>query len=145
MPGKLGEDSRLDPIFRIGAAEQILGVERLAARMRDEVFVEELEVGLAELAVAVPPDRVLGLRIDDRMLVLRAAAGMDAGLRADRSALNDGGFAIPDGVLVKLRRVEIPVDRREILETKLVSAVSAVPRTRFLHGKTSTDARPPPA
>ncbi len=87
MPGQLGEDPRFDPVFRIGAAVEILREQLLAARMRDEVVVEQLEVRLAELAVAVPPDRALGQRIDDGMLVLGAAAGMDAGLGAERAAL----------------------------------------------------------
>ena len=93
MPGQLGEDPRFYPVFRIGAAIEVLCEQLLAARMRDEIVVQQLEVRLAELAVAVPPDRVLGQRIDDGMLVLGAAAGMDAGLGAERAALHDGGFA----------------------------------------------------
>ena len=47
MPGKLGEDAGFYPVFRIGAAVEILREQRLAARMRDEIVVEQLEVGLA--------------------------------------------------------------------------------------------------
>ena len=101
--------------------------------MRDEVVVEQLEIGLRDLAVAVPPDRALGQRIDDGMLVLGAAAGVDAGLGADRPALDEGGLAAGDGVLVELRRIQIPVDRSEVLKAEFVSAVGAVPQTRFLH------------
>ena len=90
------------------------------------------------LAVAVPPDGVLGQRIDDGVLVLRAAAGMDAGLGAERAARDDGAFLVLDGVLVKRRRGMIPVHRGQILEAELVSAAGAVPQTRFLHEKSST-------
>ena len=47
MPGKLGEDAGFYPVFRVGAAIEILREQRLAARMRDEIVVEQLEVGLA--------------------------------------------------------------------------------------------------
>ena len=47
MPGELGEDARLYPVFRIGAAIEILREQLLAARMRDEIVVQQLEVGLA--------------------------------------------------------------------------------------------------
>ena len=47
MPGQLGEDAGFYPVFRVGAAVEILREQRLAARMRDEIVVEQLEVGLA--------------------------------------------------------------------------------------------------
>ena len=60
---------------------------------------------------------------------------MDAGLGADRPALDDIGFSAGDRMFVELGRVEIPVDRGEIFETEFVGAVGAVPQTRFLHGR----------
>src|SRR5271170_1812681 len=98
MPGKLGEDARFYPVFRIGATVEILRVERLAARMHDHVVIKPLEIGLAELAIAVPPHGVFGCGIDDGVLVLRAAPGMHAGLGAKGAAGNEGALATPDCV-----------------------------------------------
>ena len=39
VPGEFGEDARLDAIFRIGAAIEVLREQRLALRMREEVLV----------------------------------------------------------------------------------------------------------
>ena len=118
MPGKLGEDPRLDPVFRIGAAIEVLREQLLAARMRDEIVIQQLEIAWLSLRLPSHQTRVLGQRIDDRVLVLGAAAGMDAGLGAQRAALHDGGLARADGVLVERGRGEIPVDRGEILEAE---------------------------
>ena len=133
MPGEFGEDARFYPVFRIGAAIEVLRVQRLAARVGDEVVMEQLEIGLAELAVAVPPDGVLGQRIDDGVLVLGAAAGMHAGLGAERAAVDEGAFAVGDGVLDQSGVGQIPVDAGEIFEAEFVGAVGAVSQTRFLH------------
>ncbi len=133
MPGKLGEHACLDPVVRIGTAIEVLGVERLAARMLDEVVVEELELLRCDLPVALPPHRLFGERIADGMLVLGRTASMHTGLRADRTALHDGGFARRDRMLVELGRVEIPMNRSNIFEAELVGAVGAVSHTRLFH------------
>src|SRR6516225_8999407 len=103
--------------------------------MRDHVVIEQLEIGLAELAIAVPPYAVLGQRIDDDMLVLGAAAAMHAGLRAKRAALHQRAFAISDRVLHQDGVGQIPMSAGEVLETELIGAISAVPHTRFYHLK----------
>ena len=133
VPGTLGEHPRFDPVVRVGAAIEVLRVKRLAARVRDEVVVEPLEVFRRDLTVAVPPDRVLGQRINDRVLVLRGSPGMGSRFRAERTALHDRGFAARDRVLVEQRRSVVPVDRLEVLKAKSVGAVRVVPQTRFLH------------
>src|SRR5262249_27347709 len=71
--------------------------------------------------------------IDDGMLVLGAAPGMDAGLRAQRAALHDRCLARPDRVLVEIGRGQIPMDRSQILEAKFIGAIGAVAKTGFLH------------
>jgi hypothetical protein len=71
VPGELREYASLDPIVRIGAAIEVLHEQFLVACVRDEIFIESLEIGLADLAVALPPDRALGQLVSDRMLVLR--------------------------------------------------------------------------
>src|SRR5262249_1392279 len=133
VPRQLGEDARFYPVVRIGAAIEVLRVKLLAARMGDEVVIEPLEVFRGHLAVAVPPDRIFGQCVDDRMLVLRRPAGVDAGLRAERAALHDRGFPRRDSALVERGRGEIPVDRAEGLEAKSIGAVGAVPQTLFQH------------
>ena len=138
MPGKLGEDAGFYPVFRIGAAIEILREQLLAARMRDEIVVEQLEVGLGDLAIAVPPDGVLGQRVDDGVLVLGRATGMHAGLRADRAALDQRRLPCCDGMLVERRRGQIPMHRAQPLEAEFIGAVGAVPQTRFLHESPST-------
>src|SRR6516165_11819444 len=103
--------------------------------MRDHVVIEQLEIGLAELAIAVPPYAVLGERIDDDMLVLGAAAGMDGGLGAEGAALHQRTFAISDRVLHQDGVGQIPMSAGEIPETELIGTVRAVPHTRFHHLK----------
>ncbi len=101
--------------------------------MRNKIFVKELEVCLGELAIAVPPHRVLGGRVDDRVLVLGRAASVHAGFGADRAALYDGGFAGRNRMLVKLGRVEIPMNCSKVFKAELVGAVGTVPHTRLFH------------
>src|SRR6516164_7642507 len=103
--------------------------------MRDHVVIEQLEIGLAELAIAVPPYAALGERVDDDMLVLRAAAGMHAGLRAKRAALHQRAFSVSDRVLHQDGVGQIPMNAGETLETELIGTVRAVPHTRFHHLK----------
>src|SRR6266540_1218305 len=144
MPRQLGKHPGLDLVFRIGAAVEVLGIERLAARMRDEILVEELELFRRYLPVALPPHRLFSERIADGMLVLGRAAGVYAGLRADRAALDDGGFARRDRMFVELGSVEIPMDCSKLFETEFVGAVSTVPQTRLPHENLHSSARRPP-
>ena len=44
MPGQLGIDARLDAVFFVGAAIEILREQRLAFRMRKDVEIEILEM-----------------------------------------------------------------------------------------------------
>src|SRR5215469_4699489 len=99
--------------------------------MRDHVVVEQLEVGAAELAIAVPPHRVLGEGIDDDVLVFGAAAGVGAGLGAEGAALHQRSFAVSDCVLHQNGVGQIPMNTGEIFETEFVDAIGAVPHTRF--------------
>ena len=142
VPGVFGVDADLDAILRIGAAVEVLRVQRLALRMREEVGEHVVEVLLALLAVAVPPDRVLGERIDLGVLVLRRAAGVVAGLGAERAAGDDGRLAVADRVLVERRVGQVPVDRSEVLEAELVGAIGGVAQTGFFHGNSSSRVRP---
>src|ERR1700681_1736888 len=106
--------------------------------MRDHVVKKQLEIGLTELAVAVPPNGMFGQRVDDGVLILRTAAGMHAGLGAKSAALNQRTFPVPDRVLDQNGIGQIPIYADEIFEAEFVGAVRAVSDTRLLHLK------PPP-
>src|SRR5262249_33459289 len=95
---------------------------------------QEIELGRRELAVLLPPDRLFGVLVADDELVLGAAAGVDSGLRAQRSALDDLGLAVGQGVLVKGRFRQVPVSCSKAGKAKFVGAVRAVSQTYFLHG-----------
>ena len=112
VPGELGEDARLDAVFRIGAAIEVLREQLLALGVREEVVEQHIELLRRELAVLLPPDRLFGLLVADDELVLGRAAGVDAGLGAERAALDDVAFVGGDRVLVELLGGQIPVDRR---------------------------------
>jgi len=133
MPGQLGIDPRLDPKLRMGAAVEVLSIEHLAARVRKEILVQQLELLGRDLAIALPPDGLFGQRIANRVLVLGRAPGMHAGLGAQRSCLHDRRFAIPDRVLIERRLREVPVNAGQLLKAELVSAMGAVAQTCFLH------------
>src|SRR5271156_2509323 len=89
----------------------------------------------ALLAIAVPPNGVLGRRVDHRMLILWRAAGVVSGLGTQRAAGNDGRFAVADGIFVKRSFGQIPVHAGEVFEAEFIGAVRAVPHTRLLHLK----------
>ena len=99
--------------------------------MRDHVVIEQLKIGATEFAIAVPPHRFFGERIDDDVLVLGAAAGVGAGLGAEGAALNQRAFAVSDRVLHQNGVGQIPMDAGEIFETELLGAIGAIPHTRF--------------
>src|SRR5215469_5859539 len=103
--------------------------------MRDHVVIEQLEIRLAELAIAAPPHRILGERIDDNVFVLGAAAGVNAGLGAEGAALHQRSFAASDRVLHQHGVGQIPMNASEILKAEFVGAVPAVPHARFHHLK----------
>ena len=133
MPGVFGEDPRLDAVFRVGAAVEILREQRLALGMGDEVLQQIVKVLFALLAIAVPPDGVFGRRVDDGVFVLGRAAGVMSGFGAERAAGDDGRLIVADGVLVKRGLGKIPMNAGEIFEAEFVGAVRAIPYTSFLH------------
>ena len=81
MPGKLVDDPHVDAIFGLRAAEQVGDIKRLLVLHRGhEILFQRSEMLGRHRGVVVPPDRVLGLGVADDELVLRAAAGVLAGL-----------------------------------------------------------------
>ena len=144
VPGEFREHARPDPVFRIGAAVQILHEQFHALGMRLKIGEQIVEVLLRHFAVAVPPHRILGERIDNGVLVLRAAAGVVTGLGAERAAFDQRGFTSRDGMLVERRFGQVPAHRRQILETEFIGAIGAVSHTRFLHANSSPASGPLP-
>ena len=86
VPGHLGEDPSLDAMSRIGAAIEILREKLLALGVLDEVAEQGLELLRRDRAVVLPPDALLGQCVLDDELVLGRAAGMAAGIGAERTA-----------------------------------------------------------
>ncbi len=123
VPGVFGEDAGLDPVFGIGAAVEILREQGLAFGMREEVRQQIFEMLFALFAVAVPPDGVFGRCVDDRMLVLRRAAGVMSGLGAKRAAGDDHRLAVANGVFVEGGFGQIPVNRGEIFEAEFIGTI----------------------
>src|SRR5262249_28844651 len=137
VPSQFGEDARLDAVLGVGAAIEVLGEQLLAIGMGDEILEQHVELGGRDLAVLLPPHRLLGALVADDELVLPAAAGMHAGLGGERAALHDLRLAIGDGMLVKRGLGQVPVDRLETREAELVGAMGAVAQTRFFHRTSS--------
>src|SRR6266481_5192927 len=101
--------------------------------MCDHIVVKQLEIFGGELAIAVPPNAIFGQRVGNGVFVLRAAAGMDAGLGAEGAAVHERALAVSDRVLHQNGVEQIPMIASEVLEAEFIGAVRAVPHTRFLH------------
>ena len=104
MPGQLGEDAGLDAVARIGAAMEILREQRHAFGMLEEIGIERVELLRGDRLVAGPPHVLVGGGVANGELVLRAAAGEFAGIRAERAIGREHGFARAQRILVELRR-----------------------------------------
>ena len=64
----------------LAAAVEVLREKLFAFGMFDEVGKQVVEVLLRHFAIPVPPNRIPGEIVDDRVLVFRAAAGVVTGL-----------------------------------------------------------------
>ena len=133
VPGELRIDARLDAIFRIGAAVEVLREQRLAFGVSNEVVEQKLEFLGRQPAVLFPPDGLFRLRVDHDELVLGAAPGVHAGLGAERAAIDERALVVGDGMLDKRGIGQIPVDRGQVFQAEFFRTMGAVPETRFLH------------
>src|SRR5262249_5865758 len=118
MPGELGKDASFDLIFRIGATVEILSKKFLAFGVLEKIGKQVVEILFRHFPIPVPPHRIPGEIVDNGMFVLGAAAGVMAGLRAERTAVHYGSLSRPDGVLVEQRLGQVPVDCGEIPEAE---------------------------
>ena len=138
VPCEFGEHARLDAVFRIGAAIKVLREKLLALGVREEVIEQDIELHRRELAVLLPPDRLLGAGVADNELVFRRTAGVHAGLGAERAAFDHVAFLGVERVFVKLLGGEVPMHPRQILQAEFVGAVGAIPKTRLVHADLRT-------
>ena len=143
MPGELVVDAGSDAISRVGAAVEVLGVQSLALGMGNEIVEQQLEFFRREPAVLLPPDALLSLGVDDDEFVFGAAAGMGAGLGAERPALDDEAFAVGNRMFDQGAVGQIPVDRCEVFQAELSGAMRAIPQTGFLHSRLRNSIRAP--
>ena len=112
VPGKLVDhpDAHamlgLRPAVEVGDEQLVLVGER-----QQEIVVEPVErVRVHRLVAVVPPDHVLGQRVLDGELVLRAAAGVLAGADDQRPVLGEQALAAAHGMLDQRRGRQIPED-----------------------------------
>ena len=133
VPGEFGEDAGLDAEGGIGAAVEILGVERFAFGVLDEIVEESLELVRGDRLVAAPPHGFLGGRIAHREFVFRRAARMRAGFRGQRAFGGDRRFAGSNRELVERGRAEVPLHLVEFFETEFVGAEGTVVHARLFH------------
>ena len=126
MPGVFGEHARPDAEGRVGPAVEILGEQRLALRVGEEVGEQNVEMLNRHRGVVVPPDNRIGVGVADDELVFRAAAGMDAGVGDERSVGSDTRLVVAHGVLVELRRAEAPANARQTAEAEAIRAIVGV-------------------
>ena len=112
VPGELVDHPHLDAMLRLRSAIEV-GDEQhvLVGQRQQEVVVKPIERrGIHRLVGLAPPDTVLGNRIADNKLILRAAAGVAAGAHDQRSVFRKQTLAAAHGVLDQRRGLEIPKD-----------------------------------
>ncbi len=101
--------------------------------MREEIVEQQVELRGRELAVLLPPHGLLGALVADHKLVLGRAAGVHAGLGAERAAVHDRALTVGHRMLVQRRLGEIPMDGREAFEAKFIGAMGAVSQSCLVH------------
>src|SRR5580700_3785937 len=114
---------------------EILREQRHAFGVLEEVLIERLELLRGDRLVAGPPHVLVGRRIANGELVLRAAAGEHTGVGAQCAVGGHGGLIGTQRMLIELRRAEIPVHAFEFFETEFVGAEGTVMHARLLHEK----------
>jgi hypothetical protein len=108
-------------VCRIGAREGVDDVEVLALEMGDDLAAQAVEPLFGELAVDVAPgDPPLRFRLPDDKLVLRRAAGVEAGVNDERPSLGEKAVADEQRVRVEQCRRGIPVDAPDGMDAVLV-------------------------
>jgi hypothetical protein len=108
-------------VRRIGARERVDDVEVLALEVRDDLAAQAVEPLFGQLAVYVPPaDPPLRTRLADDELVLRRAAGVEAGVDDERPTLGEASVADEQGMRVEQGRGGTPVDASDRMDAVLV-------------------------
>ena len=118
MPGARADHPHRQPVFRVGAAIEVLHEQLAALEIGQHPLVQAGELRRRDLLVdAAPINRVVGARLVDDVLVARAAAGVTAGIDDKRAAIAELALAAPDRMLVKKRHRQVPVHRAQMVHS----------------------------
>src|SRR5208282_6197170 len=128
-----GEDARPDTQRRVGAAVEVLGEQRLALGVADEVGDEGVEMLDRHRVVVIPQDARGALGVAHNELVLGAASRVHAGVGDKRSMRRDVGFMTLQRLLVELRRAKVPMNGGKIAKAELLRAEVDVARPILDH------------
>ncbi len=126
MPGEFGEDAGLDARRRLGGGVEVLHEQLAALGVFDEIAEQGLELIGRDCAIVVPPDGFFGRSVAHDELVFRAAAGVHAGFGDQRAASGDPRLAAAQRFAVELRRLQVPVNRRQVVKSEAMHAIGRV-------------------
>jgi hypothetical protein len=116
VPGELRDNAHPKPEARIGAREDVLGVDLVGRDPFLHPAVQGVELlGRDRLISGMPPDRVLAGGLLDEELVLRRPPRVLAGAGGQGAGGDDRGLASPHRLLVQRRRAEVPALGRDLV------------------------------
>ena len=117
MPGEFRYDTRRQGVFRIGTADQVLNIKRLALGMVEHVLMQDLEVLRRHLIVVVPPDFVRRIGVADDEFVLRGTARMLSRQGTHSAMSGQLRFAAAQDFLIKFSGAEVIPNHVQVGET----------------------------
>ena len=117
MPGIFGDDTGIDLVIFVCAADQILYEKLLALRMFDKIGMEKRESFRRHRLVIVPPDMIFGAGVAHNEFVFRRTARVLAGTCNNRALSGQFGFSPADGFLIEPRGPKVIKDCGEFLQS----------------------------
>ncbi len=136
VPRVFGDHAHRQPVSGIRTRVALEDEDVLAGEVGRELVVETVDLDAFERAVDfAPPDVLLAARLLGEELVVRRPPGVAAGERHERAGGTQAPLAAGDGVLVQLRRREVPVHPPQVVEAVLLEAVAAGKGAVCFHGK----------
>src|SRR3954468_11013974 len=104
MPGKLRVDASLDAVVCVGSAVEILREKRFPLRVRRQVLEKPVELLLRLLSVSLPPHRMFGQWVNNRVLILGRSTGVMAGFCRQSTAVDNRCFMSCNRMLIQFGR-----------------------------------------